>query len=378
MSNIASWAALLFGILATLGCLAMLAAGLATRRFARGVLGPAPDPVPVPVTILKPLYGAEPRLTENLATFRDQLWSAPIQIAAGVARSDDGAIPAARSIGDMLDLAIDARRYGANAKVSNLINIMPIAQHDILILSDSDIAAPPDYLRRIVATLNQPGVGVVTCPYAGRGDTGFWSRMAAAMVSYQFLPSVLLGVSLGAGGACMGSTIALRRETLDAIGGFDRFADTLADDHAIGAAVRAIGLTVAVAPVVVAHAHEDADLGAMARHELRWMATVRDLAYGGHVGSILLHALPLALLAFVAAPGPIGVGLVAAAIAARLFVAHQVDRMIGRRTMAWWLLPFRDLLSFALHIASLGVRTVDWRGETLTIREAGRIEARHP
>lgn len=359
---------------AAIGCAAICATTWATARFGQRVNAPVQDVVVEPVSILKPLYGAEPRLAENLATFITQRWAAPIQLVGGVQRADDRALPAAQSLGDNIDIVIDPQRHGANAKIGNLINMVPTARHRLLVLSDSDIAAPPDYMRRVVAALNQPGVGAVTCVYAGRGDAGFWSVMSAAMLSYHFLPGVLLSAMLGAGDACMGSTIALRRETLDAIGGFERFADILADDHAIGQAVRDLGMSVAIAPVVVTHASTEGSFVALTAHELRWAATVRDLRPAGHIGSTLLHPLPFALIGFAIEQSLVSGGLVLAALVIRQLSVGVIDRIVGRSTAPRWLMPLRDLLSFGIHIASLTVRHVDWRGAKLTIRQAGRIE----
>ena len=120
-------------------------------------------------------------------------------------------------------------------------------------LADSDIVVEPDYLARVVAALGEPGVGLVTCLYRGLANAGSWSRLAAAAIDLHFLPSVLVGVTAGLAQPCFGSTIALRRETLEAIGGFAAFNDQLADDYAIGAAVRRLGLRSAIPPMLVGH-----------------------------------------------------------------------------------------------------------------------------
>lgn len=369
----------LLGGLATIGAGLVLAMAAASARFGRRLATPA-RATPEPVSLLKPLHGAEPRLRANLQSFLDQDWDAPITLIAGIQRADDPAQqavaalatgPARRAV-----LVSDARRHGANAKVSNLINLAPAAEAELLVLSDSDIAAPPDYLARVAGALAAPGVGAVTCAYAGRGDGGFWSLLGAAMLSYHFLPSVLFAEALGTGDACIGSTIALRRHTLAAIGGFETFADILADDHAIGAAVRAQGLKVALAPVLVTHGSVEPSLAALLRHELRWAATVRDLNPGGMLGMTLLHPLPFALAAFALAPGLATGALVALAIGARLAVAGVVDRLARRKTAPWLLLPLRDLLTFGVHVACFFVRRVEWRGARLAMRDQGRIEAR--
>ena len=378
-------------------------------RFGGRALRPA---VPAEaVSLLKPLHGAEPRLGDNLASFLDQMWDAPIEMVAGVQHEDDPAIGVMRRSNTLspfvlsevearapavtiaarpsttlgtngkgageaerrVRLIIDPTRHGANAKIANLLNMAPAASHDLIVLSDSDMAVPPHYLATLAATLAQPGVGAVSCLYRGRGDAGFWSRVAAAGSSWQFLPSVLVGLALGQGAPCMGSTIALRRQTLDRIGGFAPFADTLADDHAIGAAVRALGLEVAIAPIVLVHAASETSLAALVRHELRWAATVRGLvAWPAYLGSIMTYPLPLALLGAIGVPG-LGGWMVLAALAARFLLVARIDRLCGARTAPPWLLPIRDILSFTLFLASFAVRSVDWRGQKLRIEARGRI-----
>ena len=356
----------------------MLAVAVALRRyFARvPVVAPRSDAV----TILKPLYGAEPKLAANLATFLDQQHDGPIQLVCGVQRSDDPAIAvvealkASRPEAD-IQLVIDSTRHGASGKISNLTNMMNHTMHDVAILSDSDIAVAPDYLARVLAALDAPGVGAVTCLYAGRGDAGFWSRVAAAGINWQFLPGAVFGVSLGLAKPCMGSTIAMRRTTLDAIGGFVRFADVLADDHAIGAAVEALDLKIAIPPMLVVHGSGEADLAEFWRHELRWNATLRGVVPAAtYAVSIIGFPLPIALLAIPLVPVP---ALVVACLAwcARLIVVGTVDRIAGRHPAPLFLLPLRDCLSFGLFMASWFARSVDWRGVRLRVGADGRVAA---
>ncbi|MBX9860225.1 MAG: bacteriohopanetetrol glucosamine biosynthesis glycosyltransferase HpnI [Sphingomonas sp.] len=374
MGSWTGWIAAIASALAIAGIGWVLAAAIVAARFGRLLRAPSASVAPEAATILKPLYGAEPKLGDNLRSFCDQRWSAPVQIVAGVQSGDDGALAALHPFGAAIDTVIDPRIHGANAKIGNLINMTPAIRHDLIVLSDSDIAAPTDYLTRVAATLAEPGVGAATCAYAGRGDCGIWSVLGAAGISYHFLPSVLLSVALRTGDVCMGSTIAMRRDTLERIGGFDRFADILADDHAIGAAVRELGLSVAIAPVIVTHASAERSFAELARHELRWAATVRDLNPAGYVGLVLTHPLPFALIAAGFAPGWPSVALVATAVAVRIASARAIDKMVGRTTAPRWLLPLRDLLSFAIFVASFFVRQVRWRDTELAMRKAGRIE----
>ena len=349
-----------------------------------GAQAGAPPVVAEAVSLLKPLHGAEPRLAGNLASFLDQDWDAPIEMVCGVQRGDDPAIGVVEGVADAnrpspdaspstpfvlsevearagsatpgarpstslrtnglgegpgagagagthhVRLVIDPARHGANAKIANLRNMFPAASHDLLVLSDSDMAVPRDYLATIAATLARPGVGAVSCLYRGRGDAGFWSVLAAAGSSYQFLPSVLVGIALGQGDPCMGSTIALRRDTLARIGGLAAFADVLADDHAIGEAVRGLGLAVAIPPMILVHAAGERSLGEVVRHELRWAATVRGLVPGAaYAGSITTFPLALAMLALPIAP--VAGGRDRARRAGRAVVSRRADRSRLRR-----------------------------------------------
>lgn len=359
------------------GSLYMIATTLTLRRFfARAQAAPRRADG---VTILKPLHGAEPRLADNLATFLTQDHDGPIQLLCGVQRADDPAIavveglrarfPAAR-----IDLIVDPTPHGANRKIANLINMTPRIAHDVVVLSDSDMVAPRDYLSGILAALDAPGVGAVTIVYNGRGDAGFWSVMLAAGLSWLFTLGVVFGTAWKLARPCMGSTIAIRRDTLAAMRGFSAFSDVLADDYAIGEAVAAQGLTVAVPPMLVTHASAERSFAEMWRHELRWGATVRDVAPVGYVLGVIAVPLPFALLSIPFHPVS-GLALAGFALAVRLCAALASDRIAGRRTAPYWLIPLRDCLTFAVFIASLMVRSVEWRGATLRMEQHGHVSA---
>jgi len=363
--------------LSLIGSAYMVAAAITLRSF----LSPAAVAArrSDAVTILKPLHGAEPRLADNLATFLAQDHDGPIQLLCGVQRADDPAIVAiealrARFPRARIDLFVDPTSHGANGKIANLINLEPHIAHEIVVLSDSDMTVNPDYLSRLLAALDMPRTGAVTIAYNGRGDAGFWSRIAAAGLSWQFLPGVVFGSARGLARPCMGSTIAMRRETLTAIGGFATFADVLADDYAIGEAVAALGLEIAMPAMLVTHASTERNFGELWRHELRWGATVRDVVPVAYLTSVIAMPLPLALLATPVLPLPAAL-LASLAFLVRLAVVIVADRRTGARTAPLWLLPLRDCLTFTVFIASLTVRSVDWRGATLRMAQRGRISA---
>ncbi|WP_144152113.1 glycosyltransferase, partial [Paraburkholderia sp. BCC1885] len=182
----------------------------------------------------------------NLSSFCQQDYPGPLQFLFGVHDSADPALQTVEQLRLLhpdahITVVADARLYGPNRKMSNILNMLPEAQHDVLVFADSDVSVAPSYLRNVVGELQKPGVGLVTCVYRGQPDPGFWPRLSAKATNYQFLPSVVTGLALGIARPCFGQTIAMRRETLEKIGGFAQFVHHLAEDHAIGEAVRMIG-----------------------------------------------------------------------------------------------------------------------------------------
>jgi len=330
-----------------------------------------------PVTLLKPLHGAEPCLAENLATFLEQDYAGPVQMVCGVGRDDDPAVAAVHALRrDHADadivLSSNQPAIGANGKVGNLAHMMTAARHEVLVQSDSDMAVGPDYLSTVLGALEQPGVGAVSCLYTGRADAGVWSSLDAAIVSYSGMPKVVMSLFTGAAVPCMGSTIALRRETLEAIGGFEAFADVLADDYAIGEAVRATGKSIAMPPLLLVHAAIHPSLGHVWRQHLRWAVTIRGVQPVLHVASGVVYAVPFSVLVVPFLPLP-GLVLLVLAMVPRVAIAASVNRIARRKTAPFWMVPVADCIDFAVWAASLAARTIHWRGSRLKMTSDGRI-----
>lgn len=354
--------------------LALAAASLARlSRRPIPALGRAPA-----VTVLKPLHGAEPGLRANLETFLRQDYPGAVQFVFGVQSAAD---PAGEIVRDLqqafperdIELVVEPRQHGTNRKVSNLVNMDARARHEVVVLADSDMRVRPDDLRKVLALLGGAGVGAVTCPYHGLPADDVWARLVALGIDTHFLPGVAVGIGLGLGRPCMGSMIALRRETLDRIGGFRSLADDLADDHVLGARVRAQGLSVVVAPFTVAHACPGGGLDVLLGQELRWLRTIRQIEPAGHVGSLVAHPLPFALLAFALEPGAPAAIAVIAAILARIGLCLAAERSFGLNRHAYGIVPARDLLSFALLVTSFFGRGVSWRGYRYEVARSGAL-----
>ena len=365
-------------LVALVGCVYALFVIWAARGFA-ATPEPAPLAKPPPLTILKPLHGAEPDLYANLASFCRQDYPAPFQVVFGLSDpADPAAAVVRRLIADFPDrdlgLVINARRHGANAKVSNLLNMQAAARYETMVIADSDIVVPPDYLAKVTASLNQPGVGLVTCLYRGVGTSGIWSRLAAAGIDYQFLPNVLAGLKLGLATPCFGSTIALTKTTLANLGGLQSVADQLADDYELGMAARRTGANVTIAPFVVAHVCVEQSFRELMLHDIRWARTIRTVDPFGFAGLVVTYAVPLAFIGLVLGGLTPAASVVAAELACRFTLKVELNRLFPLGN-SWsipsgnfWLGPIRDVLSFVVFLASFFGRGVEWRGQRYGVR----------
>lgn len=366
---IASWLA---WMAAVAGLAQALAGWRALRRFRRREIAPVPRP---PITVLKPLHGAEPLLEEALASLC-ALDYEPLQILCGVQDPADPAIAVverlrARFPHRDITLVVDPTPHGLNRKVANLINIFPSAKYDTLVIADSDVHVTRSYLDAIAATLAQPGCGLATLLYTGRpAHRRTAALLGTAWINHAFLPGALLARALGRQD-CLGATMALRRDTLAAIGGLHALADDLADDQMLGRRVAALGKTVALAGAVVATTVPEETLAALWRHELRWGRTIRSLEPVGFALSALQHPLAWALAAALLAgttgawAGFLAAWLLRAAIARGLEAELQAcDETLATRTPIW-LFPLRDLMSILVILASHAGTRVEWRGQIL-------------
>lgn len=344
-----------------------------TRRFATMAVHARAVPLlsPPVVTVLKPLHGDEPLLEAALASTLAQDYPS-FQVVFGVQRADDPALAVLGRLRDRFpdaDLAVvvDPRTHGANPKIGNLINMLPSAKHDVLVIADSDLHVAPDWLTRVVAALLTPGTGLACTLYAGLPATGaLVERLAAMQITHSFLPGAVLARALGRQD-CLGATMALRRETLAAIGGLEALVNHLADDNVLGRRVRALGLGVALADTVLETTVPEATLGALWRHELRWARTIRAVAPFGFAVSVIQFPVFWALLTVAMTGGAVwSFALLVAAVLSRAAFGRGVERAMGAATTPLWLPLVRDVLSMAVLFAAYLGDEVAWRGHVLT------------
>lgn len=336
------------------------------------------------VSILKSLKGLDPSMLDAFRTHCRQNYAGEYELLFGVASLDD---PAASAVSELqrefpernIRLIECSERLGTNGKVSALAQLVPHARYDYLLINDSDIAVTPQYLARVMAHFAAPGrnqrpVGLVTALYRGRAHDTLGSRMEALGIAIDFQPSVLLSRLLERGMRyALGSTLAVRRDALEKIGGFAALADHLADDYELGARVYAAGYAVALSHEPVETGVPAYDWRGFVDHQLRWFRTVRDARPGGYVGLVFTHAFAWALLNVIASGiSPLSLWLLALTFFLRLSVAMTVGVRILRDHQVLsllWLLPLRDVVAIGLWIAGFAGDTIVWRGERFIVKQ---------
>ncbi|HUK46420.1 MAG TPA: bacteriohopanetetrol glucosamine biosynthesis glycosyltransferase HpnI [Terriglobales bacterium] len=332
---------------------------------------------PAPVSLLKPLKGIDPGMYESLRSQCMQDYP-EYEIIFSVSDSADPAVGLVEQLQTefpqrAIRLKVCSDNLGANAKVSNLVQMLGEARHETIVVSDSDIRVEPDYLRRVIQPLTDPKIGLVTCLYRGVAASTLGSRLESLGISADFVPGVLVarqierGIRFG-----LGSTLAFRRRDLAAIGGFEAIADYLADDYELGKRIAGHGLKVELSDAVVETFLPSYTFAEFIRHQLRWSRTIREARRGGYAGLLLTFGLPWSLLALLVSGGAACAwGLLGVAACLRLAVAVLVGGVVlrDRHTIRrLWLLPLRDLLAVAVWKGGLVGHTITWRGEKFRLK----------
>jgi ceramide glucosyltransferase len=281
-----------------------------------------------------------------------------------------------------IKLVVCPQRLGTNLKVSNLIQMMPQARFEHIIINDSDIRVPRDYLTRVMARLSEDGVGMVTALYRGASGRTLGSKLEAIGISTDFHAGALAAQVIEGGiHFAFGSTLAFTRKALDAIGGLGPLVDYLADDFELGFRISQQKFKVVLTSAVVETFLPDYSLRDFADHQLRWGRSTRDSRPAGYMGMVLTFGVPWAVLAVVVSGfAPWSIALLALALGARYAVAWTVGWcIIGdcQLRRLWTLVPVRDFAALVLWIASLSGRTIVWRGNEFVL-EKGRLRPLEP
>lgn len=334
-----------------------------------------------PVSLLKPLKGASADLYDYLASFC-RLDYPHFQLLCGVRDPRDPAIAIVQQLQSDFPhrdivLIVNPEVIGSNYKVSTLHYLTRLAKHDILVITDSDVAVTPDYLQAIIPPLANPQVGLVTCPYRGGTMSPFASLIESLLINTGFASMIIVASQVEKTTYAFGATIAVKRQALEKIGGFAALADYLADDYYLGNLVARAGYDIRLVPYVVETHPGVVGIRALLHHQLRWARTQRLCRPSGYFGTLVTYGTMWAILSVVLFPSSPAIWQLAlATIGVRLYTTSLIsdiflDATATRRFL--WLVPLTDLLSFVIWCLSLRGNTVRWGEYKFRVHRTGKM-----
>jgi len=386
----------LFGLLTSTVFAGMVLAAvpkyLRERQEALTALAARPGFTP-PLSLLKPLHGADPGLESYLETFFEQDY--PEYEILFCARSpDDAGLKTARRVAarhreiPVKFLSTGGEPDYINDKVISMEKMEAEAAHEILVISDSDVRATPGYLRAVARAFADENVGAMTCPYRGiavsnnGSGPGLWARLEAVGMSVEMTAGVLAARMMEGMQFVLGPTMAFRRETIRQMGGFKVTADYCADDFILGNETHKLGQKVALSHHAIDHIVLNLSFLSSMKHQVRWMKSTRFSRPKGHFGTALTFSMPFGILAWMAAAWMghpwWGLALFAWAVATRLGLAIAVGGMaVADRSWLGLLVlyPLRDLMGLFFWAASYAGRRVLWRGRVYELLPGGKMRA---
>jgi ceramide glucosyltransferase len=360
---------------------------LRERRRALAEVAARPGFAP-PLSLLKPLHGAEPGLEGYIESFFRQDYP-EYEILFCARSAEDAGLAIARRVAARHPeipakfLSTGGQPDYINAKVASMELMEAAAAYDILVISDSDVRVTEDYLRAVALPFALRQIGAVTCPYRGvAAEGGLWARLEAVGMSVEMTSGVLAARAFEGMKFVLGPTMSFRRETIRRMGGFKVTAEFCADDFVLGNETYKLGETVVLSHHAIDHMVINSSFWASMKHQVRWMKSTRFSRPAGHFGTALTFSMPFGLLALVGAATlghwGIGLALLGWGLATRWALAIAVGRMVVE-DQSWLgllvLYPLRDLMGFCFWVASYWGRRILWRGKVFELLPGGRMRA---
>jgi len=366
----------------------VLAAVAKFRKESQKLLYPPVADASLPaVSMIKPVHGLEPQLRENIESFFRQDYP-KFEILFGADTDEDAALEIVREVGARYPhvasrIIVHGVPPWPNPQTYSLHCLSKEARYGVLVASDSDVEVAPNYLREVAAPLLKPDIAMTTCLYRGKNVGDFWSNQTAMLMSVEepagtLVANLLEGMKFG-----LGPTIAVRKEALEKIGGYEKFYDYSANDFILGNLIHKAGYQVVLSSHIIDHIVNQSTFRKMLQNQLRWRVTERYCRPKGYLGMGLIFAMPFGILGFLAAgllvAWPLGTALLAWAVVNRLVEAYAVGWMVLRDRPLLkkiWLYPTRDLLGFIVWCMSFGGTKIAWRssrfelqGERMVLRK---------
>jgi ceramide glucosyltransferase len=332
------------------------------------------------VSVLKPIHGTAPHLYECLRSFCEQDWLEYEVIFGAHTDSDPAVDVVQRLIGELphrnLRLVVDGGLAGPNRKAANLANICKVAQHDIIVLADSDVRVDRNCIAAMAAPFAETTVGAVACIYKALPVDGPIASFGALHINDWVVPSVLVDVELRGIDFVFGAMSAVRRQALDEIGGFEHLSQGIAEDFAMGWLVTRNGWKVVLSPYACETVVDERDFAALFSREVRWQQAERACRPIDHFLSVVTYPLPLLLLFLLPQPTVLGLVVIGTEIAARIALHSQVRRSLSMASPPRpWLVPLRECVCFLAWAVSLVGDRTRWGQSTFSISAFRRLMA---
>jgi ceramide glucosyltransferase len=338
-----------------------------------------------PVSVLKPVHGESAGLEENLLTFYTQRHPR-FELVFSARTLSDPALGIVRGLAARFPhvptrIIASGEPQWPNARAYSVSALIDEATYPTLVVTDSDVRIPPDFLRSVIAPLQNKQVGLVTCLYRGVSSGGIWTDLEALGMSVELMSNVLIAKMLKGMDFALGPATAARRKSIEQIGGLAESGLYYADDFALGNLVHRAGLQVVLSDAVVEHVVPASTFRESFGHQVLWLKNNRFLRPREHVGVGLTFAMPFAVLGSILA-----LTRGDRALAALWFLWGAVNCMTRSLVVGWgvvrdrkalshcWLYPVRDLIGFATWIATWFGNQIVFRGEKYVLLKGGKIE----
>lgn len=339
-----------------------------------------------PVSNLKPVRGLDPEAYENFASFCRQDYP-EYELLFCVHDENDAAVPVLEQL--MRDfpeckirILYGSGRTAINDKVSKLVRLASEAQHEVLVINDSDVRVKPGYFRTVVAPLQDPKIGGVTCMYVSVHDATMTQKLQSIGMISDFFPGVMVAWLLDGVKFAFGQTIVTTRTLLRGFGGFEALESRPADDLLTGRLIAEQGVRVEMLPYTVETVADYSSMSGLLIKRLRWMTVMRHMRPWGHLGLIFTHGLAWVLLTVAVHPTwRVTLFYLGTYVLLRLAMTILVGKWGLHEKGLWQKLPLFvawDFTAFFIWLASFVRRSIRWRGVNYFVRAGMLVPGRQP
>jgi ceramide glucosyltransferase len=330
-----------------------------------------------PVSNLQPIRGVDANAYENLASLCDQNYP-DYELLFCVSTAEDPVVAMLEQLARefpqrRIRVMVGSGREGSNDKVAKLARLVSEASHEVLVINDSDVRVGPDYLRSVVAPLNRPGVGAVTCFYTSLCDKTFAEHLHSIGMMSDFFAGLLVARQLDGVKFAIGKTIVTTRRHLEEFGGYESLENSPGDDLLVGRLIAEHGHTVELLNYTVQNVSDAASFRDLLHKRLRWIVVMRHMRPGGHFGLLFTHGLPWSIMATLIHPSlAVALGYFGTYLTLRMAMTWMIA-VHGLKLSGVWarmpLIPIWDLAAFLLWVASFTRSSIRWRDGQYYIRE---------